>query len=193
MSISYGNNIPLSPPLSSPLCSLFFGVHLWFMPARFDFVPFDCSCRFECRKPATLHPVFLFRIWCDYSNAWNILNERPVMLDSWEYWEFVLWLHLDYGSELTLLSCLFCFRMNLISWRTQKLHAAKLPCLCSRCVCWLPKLWVLTSGSQGSVAPLTRFRKQQLNSLCVRGNLGNSVDPKQKLDFTTWFHTNIRW
>lgn len=93
MSISYGNNIPLSPSLSSPLCSLFF-----FLVFIYDsclqcliFVLFACSCRFECRKPATLHPVFLFRIWCDYPNAWNILNERPVILDSWEYWEFVLW------------------------------------------------------------------------------------------------------
>lgn len=57
MSVGGGNNVPLSPSLSIPLCSLAFG-HLRFMALRFISVPFACSCRFECRKPATLHAAF---------------------------------------------------------------------------------------------------------------------------------------
>lgn len=181
MSISYGNNIPLSPSLSSPLCSLslFFGVHLWFMPARFDF----CS-------------VCLLQVWVQEAcySASCLFVENLIWLSQclkypeWKAWETAentgnsfCYLHLDYGSELTLLSCLFCFRMNLISWRTQKLHAAKLPCLYSRCVCWLPKLSLLTSGSWGSVAPLTRFRSQQWILLVCKGNPGNKCWSKTEI------------
>lgn len=61
MSVGGGNNVPLSLSLSIPLCSLACG-HLRFMALRFISVPFACSCRFECRKPAILHAAFLFRI-----------------------------------------------------------------------------------------------------------------------------------